>query len=590
MRSRGITHTLGHQVAIIAPKITRSRPQGAFMRFIRDNASILRKRYTLIAPEGTYKSIIKTGYFEEAKHIISLPPGAHGGILEVAYRVVTGQCGVVIFLYDPEEIRSESPETRALTRVCIHKQVALLTTVATADYWLKYQSPDYEPPRKLDWLKGREGEAGSYNELGPEHSTIALIAHDVKKKGMQKFVERYVDFLNKFKRIIATGTTGALIKGWFYEFPDLADRIVLANSGPEGGDVQIAHEILSQRCHVVIFLHDPLTAHPHDSDISLLRRTCQLPGISVILLSDLQSAETWVESASSPPKQTLAERVRNRFKLKEVLVIPEDMVDEPLKCLTNIPSEEQGWGRSDEDWSRHKKAWEGLTFKLCGVAARYVDVILRQEREEKIWIAANLGRTMNILATAIEEMKPLPIWGLTVKAMIGIPGVVRSKYSANTIAERIAKAYRGKSSLSEYEFFTTGADPLSPAQHQELLRTRIVLTSIGPIPKNGAYSKEVDLVQDRVVDQKVINLAVRNGAVGAIGGILINEHGQEVLTRYRPVGLQYSDLAKIAKRGQVVLVVGGDERRYPAIKAALRAGLCSVLITEPETAQELLLS
>ncbi len=590
MRSRGITHTLAHQVAIIAPKITRSRPQGAFMRFIRDNASILRKRYTLIAPEGTYKSIIKTGYFEEAKHIISLPPGAHGGILEVAYRVVTGQCGVVIFLYDPEEIRSESPETRALTRVCIHKQVALLTTVATADYWLKYQSPDYEPPRKLDWLKDCEGEAGSYHELGPEHSTIALIAHDVKKKGMQKFVEKYVDFLNKFKRIIATGTTGALIKGWFYEFPDLADRIVLANSGPEGGDVQIAHEILSQRCHVVIFLHDPLTAHPHDSDISLLRRTCQLPGISVILLSDLQSAETWVESASSPPKQTLTERVRNRFKLKEVLVIPEDMVDEPLKCLTNIPSEEQGWGRSDEDWSRHKKAWEGLTFKLCGVAARYVDVILRQEREEKIWIAANLGRTMNILATAIEEMKPLPIWGLTVKAMIGIPGVVRSKYSANTIAERIAKAYRGKSSLSEYEFFTTGADPLSPAQHQELLRTRIVLTSIGPIPKNGAYSKEVDLVQDRVVDQKVINLAVRNGAVGAIGGILINEHGQEVLTRYRPVGLQYSDLAKIAKRGQVVLVVGGDERRYPAIKAALRAGLCSVLITEPETAQELLLS
>jgi len=590
MRSRGATHTLGPQVAIIAPKITRSRPEGAFMRFIRDNASILRKRYILIAPEGTHETIIKTGYFEEGKHIIGLPPGAHGGILEVAYRVVTGRCGVVIFLYDPEEIRSESPETRALTRVCIHKQVALLTTIATADYWLKYQSPDYEPPKELDWLKGREGEAGSYHELGPEHSTIALIAHDVKKKGMQKFVERYVEFLNKFKRIIATGTTGALIKGWFYEFPDLADRVVLAASGPEGGDVQIAHEILSGRCQVVIFLHDPLTAHPHDSDISLLRRTCQLPGISVILLSDVQSAEAWVESASFPPKQTLAERVRNRFKLKETLVIPEDMVNEALEYLTNIPSKEQGWGRSDEDWSRHKKAWQEVTFKLCGVAARYIDIILRQEREEEIWIAANLGRTMNILARAIEEMKPLPIWGLTVKAMVGIPGVVRSEYNANTIAERIARTYGGKSSLSEYEFFTTGADPLSPAQHQELLRIRIVLTSIGPIPKNGAYSKEVDLVQDKVVDQKVINLAVRNGAIGAIGGILINEHGQEVLTRYRPVGLQYSDLVKIAQRGQVILVVGGDERRYPAIKAALGAGLCSVLITEPETAQELLLS
>ena len=587
MRSRGASDTWRPQVGIIAPRITRSHPEGAFMRFIRDNASILRKRYTLIAPEGTHETIIKTGYFEEGKHIIGLPPGAHGGILEVAYRVVTGQCGVVIFLYDPEEIRSESPETRALTRVCIHKQVALLTTVATADCWLKYQSRDYEPPRELDWLKGHEGEAGNYHELGPEHSTIALIAHDVKKKEMQKFVERHVEFLKKFKRIIATGTTGALIKGWFYEFPDLVDRVVLAKSGPEGGDVQIAHEILSRRCQAVIFLHDPLTAHPHDSDIGLLRRTCQLPGISVILLSDIHSAEAWVESASLPRKQTLAERVRNRFKLKEVLVIPEDMVSEALKCLTNIPSKEQGWGRSDEDWSRHKRAWQEVTFKLCTVAARYVDTILRREREEKTWIAVNLGRTMNILARAIEKMKPSPISGLMVKAMVGIPGVVRSKYNANTIAKRIARTYRGKSSPSEYEFFTTGRDPLSPAQHQELLRTRIVLTSIGPIPKNGAYSKEVDLVQDRVVDQKVINLAITNGAIGAIGGILINEHGQEVLIGYRPVGLQYGDLAKIAQRGQVILVVGGDERRYPTIKAALGAGLCSVLITEPETAQKL---
>lgn len=312
-------------IAMVVPEVTRNDPEGLFMRFLRDNASILREKFKVIATKGTYESIVQTGFFEKGKHIECLRSGAHGGIVEIAYKVVTGELGVGIFLYDPEEVRSESPETRALTRVCIHKKINLLTTVETADYWIKYQAHNFVSSWKIrnkDWKQGKEGKDGSMREIGIENSTIALIAHDAKKKEMKEFImdQQVQSYLKKFKRIIATGTTGTLIRGWLYENKELADKVILANSGPEGGDVQIAYEVLNNKCQVVIFFHDPMTAHPHDADISLLRRTCQLPKVQTILLSDLSSAKAWIASSISSQITLVknpSEILRKNIKLRK---------------------------------------------------------------------------------------------------------------------------------------------------------------------------------------------------------------------------------------------------------------------------------
>lgn len=52
-------------IAMIVPEITRNDPEGLFMRFLRDNASVLREKFKIVATKGTYESIVRTGFFEK---------------------------------------------------------------------------------------------------------------------------------------------------------------------------------------------------------------------------------------------------------------------------------------------------------------------------------------------------------------------------------------------------------------------------------------------------------------------------------------------------------------------------------------------
>lgn len=47
-------------------------------------------------------------------------------------------------------------------------------------------------------------------------------------------------------------------------------------SGPLGGDIQIGAQLAEGRVAAVIFLRDPLVAHPHEADIAALLRLCDV--------------------------------------------------------------------------------------------------------------------------------------------------------------------------------------------------------------------------------------------------------------------------------------------------------------------------
>ena len=103
---------------------------------------------------------------------------------------------------------------------------------------------------------------------------FALIAHDNKKADMVAFVSKRLSFFNrKDVQIVTTGTTGKKVKHAGI------DDVEMVNSGPLGGDAEIAAMVVRGEITGVIFMRDPLDKHPHDVDISMLMRLCDVHDI-----------------------------------------------------------------------------------------------------------------------------------------------------------------------------------------------------------------------------------------------------------------------------------------------------------------------
>lgn len=117
---------------------------------------------------------------------------------------------------------------------------------------------------------------------GTRPRALALIAHDRKKDDLQAFCVRHREILQRFE-LIATGTTGQRIA----EATKLAVTRYL--SGPIGGDAQIAARVVVDEVAAVIFLVDPLYAHPHEPDIQSLLRICNVHNVP--LATNLPTAE-----------------------------------------------------------------------------------------------------------------------------------------------------------------------------------------------------------------------------------------------------------------------------------------------------------
>ncbi|MGK7395879.1 MAG: methylglyoxal synthase [Candidatus Cyclobacteriaceae bacterium M3_2C_046] len=100
---------------------------------------------------------------------------------------------------------------------------------------------------------------------------IALIAHDGKKAEMVTFLLENKELL-KNAQLVATGTTGKHV-----ERAGLKVNRVL--SGPLGGDAQIAAMTAEKKIDIIIFFRDPLDKHPHEPDVQMLMRICDVHNI-----------------------------------------------------------------------------------------------------------------------------------------------------------------------------------------------------------------------------------------------------------------------------------------------------------------------
>jgi methylglyoxal synthase len=104
-----------------------------------------------------------------------------------------------------------------------------------------------------------------------KNTRIAVIAHDGKKADMVAFIMKRLDFFRKVD-VMATGTTGKHIEHAGLDVNCL-------KSGPLGGDAQIASLISDGEIDAVVFFIDPLGLHPHQVDVNMLLRICNVYNI-----------------------------------------------------------------------------------------------------------------------------------------------------------------------------------------------------------------------------------------------------------------------------------------------------------------------
>lgn len=127
---------------------------------------------------------------------------------------------------------------------------------------------------------------------------LALIAHDRKKQAIVDFVGRHRPLFDRHP-LVATGSTGRLIE------QELGLTVECVAHGPDGGDLIIGGRVAEGKITAVIFFRDPLTAQPHEPDVSALMRVCDVHNIP--LATNVGTAEAIVDWLSDGIAGTAAD-------------------------------------------------------------------------------------------------------------------------------------------------------------------------------------------------------------------------------------------------------------------------------------------
>ena len=121
---------------------------------------------------------------------------------------------------------------------------------------------------------------------------LAIIAHDGKKAEMVRFLTDHNEYLQRNDvKLVATGTTGMHVERAGLEVQKVA-------SGPQGGDAQIAAMVTEGGIDAVFFFRDPLDRHPHEPDIAMLMRICDVHDVP--LATNPATAELIIKGFEQP--------------------------------------------------------------------------------------------------------------------------------------------------------------------------------------------------------------------------------------------------------------------------------------------------
>ncbi|MBN2530173.1 MAG: methylglyoxal synthase [Deltaproteobacteria bacterium] len=141
---------------------------------------------------------------------------------------------------------------------------------------------------------------------------IALVAHDNRKADLVEWAVFNAQTLSEHK-LICTGTTGQQIEMAFESLGIVPD-MTCVQSGPLGGDAEIAALVVQKKIDLAIFLIDDLNSQPHEADIQMLLRQCRVHNVPIACnrySADLMITSTlWDEENYKPTEPRYKKFIR----------------------------------------------------------------------------------------------------------------------------------------------------------------------------------------------------------------------------------------------------------------------------------------
>lgn len=282
------------RLGLAANRLHHARPDAALFRWLRASGAGIRELgIGLHAVGRTFDAIVERDALDGHAGLRRYPYGREGGLMTLVAEIVglgpERTLDGAVYLIDPVDPSSIFPESVALKRQCVIQGKPFLSTVASAR--------DFIESERLH--AGLAADPGADDLHAFERQTLALIAHDAMKPRMLEFVERHFELLSRFAGRIATGTTGQLLNdlAWQRGWPLDQSWTQRFQSGPLGGDAQIADLVLSGRCQRAVFFEDPHVARQHEADIQLLERAVTTVTDTVACLTSPAVADRWAMAA-----------------------------------------------------------------------------------------------------------------------------------------------------------------------------------------------------------------------------------------------------------------------------------------------------
>ncbi|MDV0440230.1 methylglyoxal synthase [Xanthomonas sacchari] len=284
------------RLGLAANRLHHQGKDAALFRWLRaSEAGIRELQLGLHAVGRTHEAIVRAGLLVGHAGLRRYPFGREGGLMKLVAEVV-GLEGAertldgAIYLIDPVDPSSIFPEAIALKRQCVIHGKPFISTVASARDWVEMERIH----------AGLPPDPGADDLYALPRQTLALIAHDAMKPQMLAFASEHFELLSRFAERVATGTTGQRLNelAWSRGWPQGQDWVHRYQSGPMGGDAQIADRVLERRCHRAIFFEDPHVARQHEADIQLLERAVTTVTDSAVCITSPAIAARWAQAAA----------------------------------------------------------------------------------------------------------------------------------------------------------------------------------------------------------------------------------------------------------------------------------------------------